>query len=223
MGVFTPAFSLQELDLGLFVLNSNQQLFLLGGIAIAVGVLTYSKKVMETIGGNIVELTSEAAMVVVLAESLVLFIFSSSGLSDFFVRLGLPPIPMVPVSSSQVVVGCVIGIGIYKGVRNINFRLLGEIAAGWLATPLMSGLLAFFSLFLIKNIFNIEIGHKTAAGETANPQAIAAGNDMSGIFKYLLIGILVSGIIIAIYYLLLERKKNSDLRKSEERFWKYLK
>jgi len=46
----------------------------------------------------------EAAMVVVLAQSLVLFIFSSSALSDFLSAC-LPPIPMVPVSSSQVVVG----------------------------------------------------------------------------------------------------------------------
>src|SRR4030042_7035864 len=140
MGVFVPAFSLQEIDLGIFTLLSSQQLFLLGGIVVAVGIITYSRKVMETVGDNIVELSSEAALVVVLAQSLVLFTFSSSGLSDFFVRIGLPPIPMVPVSSSQVIVGCVIGIGLYKGARNINFRLLGEIGIGWIATPVISGL-----------------------------------------------------------------------------------
>jgi PiT family inorganic phosphate transporter len=53
MGVFVPAFNLQVLDLGLFSLSSNQQLFLLGGLAIAMGILTYSKKVMETIGAHI--------------------------------------------------------------------------------------------------------------------------------------------------------------------------
>ena len=125
MGVFIPAFNLQDLDLVIFTLNSSQQLFLLGGLAIAVGIITYSKKVMETIGGNIVELSSEAALVVVLAQSLVLFVFSSTGLSSLFVKVGLPPIPMVPVSSSQVIVGCVLGIGLYKGARNINFRILG--------------------------------------------------------------------------------------------------
>ncbi|MBI5008844.1 MAG: inorganic phosphate transporter, partial [Bacteroidia bacterium] len=125
MGVFLPSFNLDPLDLGIIVLSSSQQLFLAGGIAIALGIITYSKKVMETIGGNIVELSPEGAMVVVLAQSLVLFVFSSSGLSDLFQKIGLPPIPMVPVSSSQVIVGCVIGIGLYKGARNINFRLLG--------------------------------------------------------------------------------------------------
>ena len=76
---------------------------------------------MDTIGSNIMELSSEAALVVVLAQSLVLFIFSSSGLSATLVNWGLPRIPMVPVSSSQVIVGCILGIGLYKGARNINF------------------------------------------------------------------------------------------------------
>jgi PiT family inorganic phosphate transporter len=227
MGVFVPAFNLQELDMGLFTLSSNQQLFLLGGLAIAVGILTYSKKVMETIGGNIVELTSEGAMVVVLAQSLVLFIFSSSGLSALFVKIGLPPIPMVPVSSSQVIVGCVIGIGLYKGARNINFKLLGEIALGWLSTPIMSGLLAFFSLFFMKNIFSINVGHKigipgSKVSESIE-QSINRSAGMSGIIKYLLLGIVVAGFVVMIYFYLLERKKTRELRRSEARFWKNLK
>ena len=223
MGVFIPAFSLQELSFGIFSLNSSQQLFLLGGIAIAIGILTYSKKVMETIGGNIVELSAEAALVVVLAESLVLFIFSSSGLSGLFVKIGLPPIPMVPVSSSQVVVGCVLGIGLYKGVRNINFRILGEIALGWLATPVASGLLAFFSLFFMKNIFGINVGFTTGSRTTMLSTDPGISNDISGIFKYLLMGILIFGTIGTIYFLLLERKKRKDLQRSEERFWMNMK
>jgi inorganic phosphate transporter, PiT family len=223
MGVFVPVFNLNDLDLGLFSLSSSQQLFLLGSLAIAAGISTYSKKVMETIGSNIIELTSEAALVVVLAESLVLFIFSSSGLSSMFVRIGLPPIPMVPVSSSQVVVGCVMGIGVYKGLKNINFRLLGEIAAGWLATPLLSGLLAFLSLFFAKNIFNIEVGHKISANEPQTGMQVYSGADMSDIIKYLLLGIIATGLIIAAYFFLLERKKRRELRQSDEKFWKNLK
>ena len=224
MGVFVPAFNLQPLDLGIFTLSSAQQLFLLGGLAIAVGILTYSKKVMETIGTNIVELSSEAAMVVVLAQSLVLFIFSSSGLSDFFVRLGLPAIPMVPVSSSQVIVGCVIGIGLYKGARNINFKLLGEIALGWLATPVMSGLLAFFSLFFVKNIFNIEVGFKVKGltDQTA-AQPVIPDPATSEMMRYILIGITVVGLIAGAYFLMIERKKKRELKLSEEKFWKNMK
>jgi PiT family inorganic phosphate transporter len=222
MGVFVPAFKLDELYLGIFSLSSGQQLFFLGGLAIAVGIITYSKRVMETIGGNLMELTSEAALIVVLAESLVLFIFSSSALSNFFVRLGLPPIPMVPVSSSQVVVGCVLGIGIYKGVNNINFRLLGEIATGWIATPVIAGIIAFFSLFLMKNMFNVNVGFKVT--DQANMQQVTAmGQGISNIIKYLLLGIVVIGLISLTIFYLLERKRSKEIQKSEIKFWKYLK
>lgn len=226
MGVFVPAFNLEDLNLGLFTLSSAQQLFLLGGLAIAAGILTYSKKVMETIGNNIVELSSEAALVTVLAQALVLFIFSSSWLSSVFVKIGLPPIPMVPVSSSQVIIGCVIGIGLYKGVRNINFRILGEISAGWVATPIFSGLLAFVSLFFVRNIFGIEVGSKAesiANVTVQNSQATPADPYISNIMQYLILGLLVTGIIALLFYYFLERKKNAEFQKSEERFWKNIK
>jgi PiT family inorganic phosphate transporter len=227
MGVFLPAFNLQDLDLGIITLNSGQQLFLLGGLATATGIVTYSRRVMDTIGSNILELSSEAALVVVLAQSLVLFIFSSTGLSDFFVRMGLPPIPMVPVSSSQVIVGCILGIGLYKGARNINFKVLGEIGLAWVISPVASGSLTFFLLFFMKNIFDINVGFKTGAPgiESVSQvnQVMNGGADMSGIIKYLLFGILAAGVVAIIYYYLLDRRKTIDLRRSEEKFWKNLK
>lgn len=228
MGVFLPAFNLKNLDLGIITLNSSQQLFLLGGLATATGIITYSRKVMHTIGSNILELSSEAAMIVVLAQALVLFIFSSTALSDFFVRMGLPPIPMVPVSSSQVIVGCILGIGLYKGARNINFKVLGEIGLAWVASPVISGVLTFFLLFFIKNIFNINVGHKIdVPGVTVvapvNQVLSSSETDMSGIIKYLLLGIMIAGTLAMIYFYLLERKRTRELNKSEERFWKNLK
>ena len=223
MGVFVPSFNLQDLDFGIFTLSSAQQLFLLGGLAIAAGILTYSKKVMETVGGNIMELTSEAAMVVVLAQSLVLFIFSSSALSNLLRNIGLPPIPLVPVSSSQVIVGCVIGIGLYKGARNINFKLIGEIALGWISTPLISCGLAFFSLFFMKNIFNINVGHKILPGETDATRLITNATNLSSVFRYLLLAILALSLGATIYFYLMERKRKLDFNKSEARFWKNLK
>ncbi|HUX96475.1 MAG TPA: inorganic phosphate transporter [Bacteroidales bacterium] len=224
MGIFLPSFSLDTLNFGIFSLSSGQQLFLLGGLAIAFGIITFSKKVMDTVGGNILELNPEGAMVVVMAQSLVLFIFSSSGLSSFSQSIGLPPIPMVPVSSSQVIVGCILGIGIYKGARNINFRLLGEIAVGWLSTPLISGLLAFFSLFFMKNIFGLDIGYKIDENSKMPeiPSMTDSGN-ISVIFKYLLLGIVASGLIAILIYYLLERKKKREFLLSEKRFWKNMK
>lgn len=226
MGVFVPAFNLQNLDLGIISLSSSQQLFLLGGLAIAAGIITYSNRVMEVVGSNIVELSSEAALVVVLSLALVLFIFSSSGLSLFLEGIGLPPIPLVPVSSTQVIVGSVIGIGLYKGARNINFMILGEIGTGWIVTPVLSGLLTFFSLFFVKNIFSIEVGTKVEPGmEAAFQDGSMAGTDpnISVIMQYLLPGLLIAGIIAVLFYYFLERKRKNELKRSEEKFWKNIK
>jgi inorganic phosphate transporter, PiT family len=227
MGVFLPAFNLNVLDLGIFTLSSAQQLFLLGGIAIATGIITYSWKVMDTLGNNILELSAEAALVVVLAQSLVLFIFSSTGLSQFFVHLGFPPIPMVPVSSSQVIVGCILGIGLFKGARNINFKVLGEIGLGWIISPLSSGLLTFFMLFFMKNIFSLDVGYKvgetTAVSALINNTISSGQTDISSIIKYLLLGLFVFGTIGIAYFLLLENKKRREMQKSEARFWKNMK
>ena len=224
MGVFLSSFNLEPLDLKLFVLSSNQQLFLLGGLAIAVGIITYSKKVIETVGGRIMELTPEAAMVIVLAQAIVLFIFSSSGLSDFLVGLGLPPIPMAPVSSSQVIVGCIIGIGIYKGVSNINFKTLGEIGIGWIASPVLAGTLSFILLFFMKNIFGINVGwnvnETNHLSQTLDATAIA---ETSFIFKYLLFGVIIAGLASFFLYYLFEKKKEKEFHLSEKKFWKYMK
>lgn len=227
MGVFIPAFHLKEIDLWIFSLNSSQQLFLLGGIACATGIITYSWKVMNTIGNNILELSSEAALVVVLAQALVLFIFSSTGLSNLIVKTGLPPVPMVPVSSSQVIVGCILGIGLYKGARNINFRILGEIGLAWIISPVSSGLLTFILLFFMKNIFGINVGSGPATSSNTPDQPGGAGiygpSDVSAIVKYLFLGLLIFGTIGIIYYVLLENKKRREMHASEEKFWKYLK
>jgi phosphate/sulfate permease len=227
MGVFVPAFNLKGLDLGFITLNTGQQLFLLGGIACAAGILTYSWKVMNTIGNNILELSSEAALVVVLAQAIVLFMFSSTGLSNLIVKIGLPPIPMVPVSSSQVIVGCILGIGLYKGARNINFKVLGEIGLGWIISPLASGLLTFFLLFFMKNIFGINVGSKVSESISSSEQAanltMYGQTDVSGIIKYLLLGLLIFGTIGIIFYILLENKKRREMQRSEEKFWKNMK
>ncbi|MFP4555732.1 MAG: inorganic phosphate transporter [Bacteroidales bacterium] len=167
MGMFVSSAPNIKLNFGIFSLNEAQVLFLIGGLAISLGIFTYSKHVMQTVGRKILALTPEAAFVVVLSQALVLFIFSSSTLSNFIVSLGLPPIPLVPVSSTQVVVGAVMGIGLIKGGREIRFRTLVGIAIGWITTPLFAGILTYFALFFVKNIFNLQI---TSIPDNTNTQ-----------------------------------------------------
>lgn len=206
MGVFVPSISLEDADFGIFTLTGAQQLFLLGGIAIAAGILTYSKKVIETLGNNLLELSSEAALVVVLSQALVLFIFSSSALSRLLSGIGLPTIPLVPVSSSQVIVGAIVGVGLYKGVRNINLKLLGSIASGWVTTPVAAGLLSFFLLFFVKNLFGIDIGHSVRP-----PTGSVDGLNMTLVFRYGIIVILITAALYLVWLILAERKRTRKI------------
>lgn len=171
MGVFVSVTPFQDFSFfNLFKITGVQQLFGLGGIAIALGVFTYSRRVMETVGGSLLKLSPEAALVVVLAQAIVLFLFSSESLESFLASNNLPTIPLVPVSSSQAVVGAVIGIGLLKGWRNIKFRVLGEIASGWITTPVIAGIITFVSLFFLQNVFKQEV-YKEISFEI-NPKVI---------------------------------------------------
>jgi len=165
MGVFVGSAPDVIIDLGLFKLNGPQVLFALGGLAIATGIFTYSKKLMMQIGNGIMALSAEAAIVTVLAQALVLFIFSSTSFSEFVRSLGLPAIPLVPVSSSQVIVGSIIGIGIVKGANEIKFRTIRGIVTGWALTPVLAGLLSFLALFFVKNLFNLHVGTEVNGSE----------------------------------------------------------
>lgn len=161
MGVFVPAIPLEPISVyGFFTLNGAQQLFLLGGIAIAVGIYTYSYKVMDTVGSGLFKLSPVTAFVVVLSQALVLFLFSSQQLEAWLIAHNLPSLPLVPVSSSQAVVGAVIGIGLAKGGgKGIKFKTLGNISSGWVTTPIIAGLISFIGLFFLQNVFT-QVVHK---------------------------------------------------------------
>lgn len=175
MGVFVPSAPDIQMHFGIFVLDTAQVLFLAGGIAIAIGIFTYSYKVMQTVGKGILSLNPEAAMVVVLAQALVLFLFSSSAFSNLLISVGLPPLPLVPVSSTQVVVGAVMGIGLIKGMQEIRLKTLGGIAIGWITTPVASMIITFMSLFVVQNVFNVSValGKETPMGGAVEAPAEA--------------------------------------------------
>ncbi|MBT4286220.1 MAG: hypothetical protein HOD92_02705 [Deltaproteobacteria bacterium] len=63
--------------------------------------------------------------------------------------------PLVPVPSSQAVVGVVIGIGLAKGAKSVNYSVLGKISMGWVSTPVIAAIISFVSLFFIQKVFKI--------------------------------------------------------------------
>ncbi|MCK4312310.1 MAG: inorganic phosphate transporter [Candidatus Cloacimonetes bacterium] len=158
MGVFVPSSPFKDINFGnLFALSGVQQLFLIGAIAIGVGIFSYSYKVIKTVGKSLFSLSPITALIVVISESLVLFLFGSTGLRNLLVAHNLPAIPLVPVSSSQAVIGAILGIAIAKGGRNIHYKVLGKISIGWMTTPVITGIIAFFALFFMQNVFNQQV------------------------------------------------------------------
>ncbi len=155
VGVFIPVVPFTEFSFFGIPITPVHQLFFIGALAVAVGVYTYSYKVMMTVGKGILPLTPFASWVVVLSHSLVLFIFASEGLEHFLASHNLPTIPLVPVSSTQAVVGSVIGIGLYRGLaKNIDWSVFLRIMCGWIITPIITALICFVSLYIMKNVFD---------------------------------------------------------------------
>jgi len=111
----------------------------IGGIAIALGVLTYSKKVMMTVGSNIASISQLDGFIVIIGMALTVVIMGK--------WMG------IPVSTSQAVVGAVIGAGLVKGVDNIHFSILGRIALAWISSPTVAGVLTYLVAVATKNYF----------------------------------------------------------------------
>jgi PiT family inorganic phosphate transporter len=61
------------------------------------------------------------------------------------------------VSSSQAIIGAVIGIGIAKGGRNIQIGILGQVFWGWVSTPVIAGAISFLLLFFVQNVFSQKV------------------------------------------------------------------
>ena len=66
-------------------------------------------------------------------------------------------IPLVPVSSSQAVVGGVIGIGLLKGGKEVQWSIAGRISLGWMTLPIIAALISLIVLFILENIFNLTV------------------------------------------------------------------
>jgi len=59
----------------------------------------------------------------------------------------------LPVSTTQIAVGAVMGVGLARGVGALDLRVLGNIAVSWVITLPVGGILAAIFFFLFKGIF----------------------------------------------------------------------
>lgn len=177
MGMFVFANPFESVSIGgVGRFTGTQQLFLLGSAAIGVGIYTYSYRVMTTVGNDIFKLTPILALIVVLAKSLVLFVFASQGLERILLAVGLPALPLVPVSSSQAIIGAIIGVALVKGRTGINYSTIGRIASGWVTTPLIAAALSFVALFFVQNVFEQEVVKKEESSQESRVEIIDSHN-----------------------------------------------
>jgi PiT family inorganic phosphate transporter len=121
----------QSSDLPLWIL-------VLGGAGIVLGLSTMGYRVMKTIGTKITELTPSRGFCAEIAAATTVVIAS---------RLGLP------VSTTHIIVGAVLGVGLARGIAAIDLRVVAGIVTSWLVTLPIAATLAAFFFFFFKGVF----------------------------------------------------------------------
>jgi len=106
----------------------------LGGVGIVIGLATWGYRVIETVGKKITALTPSRAFAAELAAAITIVLAS---------RLG------IPVSTTHILVGAVLGVGLSRGIGALDLSVVGKIILSWVATlPIAAALsIAFFYLF----------------------------------------------------------------------------
>jgi PiT family inorganic phosphate transporter len=106
----------------------------LGGVGIVIGLGTWGYRVIETIGHKITQLTPSRGFSAELGAATTIVLASRMG---------------IPVSTTHILVGAVLGVGLSRGIGALDLRVVGNILLSWVATlPLAAGLsILFFHLF----------------------------------------------------------------------------
>ncbi|BCX46801.1 phosphate/sulfate permease [Haloferula helveola] len=109
-------------------------LALLGGVAMAVGALTFGRRVTDTVGKSITPLDLGSAFAAQASAAVGIHVFSMMG---------------IPVSTSQAVVGAVIGVGLTKGRNVVSGKKILQIVSGWVLAPAGAALFSCLTYRLI--------------------------------------------------------------------------
>jgi PiT family inorganic phosphate transporter len=112
---------------------------LIGGGGIVLGLATMGYKVMQTIGTKITELTPSRGYCATMAAASTVVFASATG---------------APVSTTQIAVGAVMGVGLARGVGAIDLRVVGNIVLSWLVTLPAGAILAAIFFFIFKAMFS---------------------------------------------------------------------
>jgi len=107
----------------------------LGGAGIVVGLATFGRHVIATVGRKITQLTPSRGFAAELAAATTIVIASGTGM---------------PVSTTHTLVGAVLGVGIARGIEAIDLRVVGRILVSWVITIPAGAFLSIVFFFIFK-------------------------------------------------------------------------
>ena len=111
----------------------------LGGVGIVLGLAIFGKRVMATIGHGITHLTPSRGFAAELAAASTVVIASGTGL---------------PISTTQTLVGAVLGVGMARGIAALNLGVVRNIVISWVVTLPVGAALSIIFFYLLKFIFS---------------------------------------------------------------------
>lgn len=112
-----------DIPTALGAISTSGYVFLMGGVAIILGALLFGKGVSETVGIKLVKLSPLGAFVAQLSAGVVVLSFTQFGM---------------PVSTTQAIIGGVVGVGLTKGIKTVKWKTLSYILGGWILAPVFA-------------------------------------------------------------------------------------
>lgn len=109
----------------------------LGGGGIVIGLATYGRHVIATVGEKITQLTPSRGFAAELAAATTIVIASGTG---------------IPISTTHTLVGAVLGVGLARGIEAIDLRVVGRIFLSWAVTIPAGAFLAIIFFFFFKAV-----------------------------------------------------------------------
>jgi len=130
------AFNLGSNDLPtvLGTFTTSQIIYIIGAIFLCLGACLYGNKISETLA-MITNLSVSSAFIAQLSGGLAVTIFTALGM---------------PVSTTQTIVGGVLGVGLTKGIKTIRWKVLKNIIFWWVVAPTIALIAGFIINRLIQ-------------------------------------------------------------------------
>lgn len=110
---------------------------MVGGSGIVIGLATFGRRVIATVGEKITQLTPSRGFAAELAAASTIVIASGTGM---------------PISTTHTLVGAVLGVGLARGIDAIDLRVVGRILVSWVVTVPAGALLSILFFFVLKNV-----------------------------------------------------------------------